>query len=113
MHSPTWLPAGVPPGLTRLRAHIAAFFAGAPLLFLGVVLGIAVVFRLAVGAVKPAVAAEEALPVAAPTSSAAARPEPRPAAEVGESPSSGTSPARREAPPPARGRAKHRRPKER
>jgi hypothetical protein len=56
------LPAGVPRGLSRLRLRIGHFFGEAPILFIGLVVGIAVVFRLGLGVVKPSVAEEEPAP---------------------------------------------------
>jgi hypothetical protein len=55
------LPAGVPRRLLVLRAHIAAFLDGAPLRFLGIVLAVALGFRLVIGALAeehPAAPAE-------------------------------------------------------
>lgn len=43
-----------------MRHRIAAFFGEAPLLFIGVVLGIAVLFRVGLDAVRPAPAEAEA-----------------------------------------------------
>jgi len=48
------LPAGVPRSLRHLPRRIAGIFEGAPVLFLGVVLGIALVFRLGIGLLRPA-----------------------------------------------------------
>lgn len=46
------VPAGVPRGLSRLRRRIAGTVSEGPFLFLGVVLGIALTFRVAIGWAK-------------------------------------------------------------
>lgn len=57
------LPAGVPLGFVRARYRIARLFSEAPLLFLGVVIGVALVFRVGIGAIRTA-SADEAEPQA-------------------------------------------------
>lgn len=47
------LPAGVPRGLLRMRDRARAFFADAPIFFISVVLGVALFFRVTIGAVRP------------------------------------------------------------
>lgn len=84
------LPAGLPRGFVRMRHRIAAFLGEAPLLFVGVVIGIAVLFRLAIGIVRPA-AADAETEAAAP--SGAVHEPPRLAAAEGSAP--------RPSPPPA------------
>lgn len=71
-----------------MRHRIAAFFGDAPLLFIGIVLGIAVVFRVGLDAVRPASAepASETAEAAAP-------------AAVHEAPRAPTAPASPPAPP--------------
>ena len=54
------LPAGVPRSLRHLPRRIAGVFVGAPVLFLGVVLGIALVFRVGIGLLRPDPTAEPA-----------------------------------------------------
>jgi len=58
------LPAGVPLGFVRARYRIARLFSEAPLLFLGVVIGVALVFRVGIGAIRTASADEEPPPQA-------------------------------------------------
>lgn len=53
------LPAGVPYGLSRFGQRVREAAANTPLFFIGAVIVIAVVFRVGIGAVKPAAAAEE------------------------------------------------------
>ena len=48
MPVPNVLPAGLPRGLVRVRQRLQGFFEGAPVLFIGVTLGVAVLFRLAI-----------------------------------------------------------------
>ena len=69
------LPAGVPRSLRHLPRRIAGVFEGAPVLFLGVVLGIALVFRLGIGLLRPEPTAEPAAFASVPsTRSAVAAP---------------------------------------
>jgi hypothetical protein len=42
----------VPRGLLRLRERVAAFLSGAPLLFIGIVIAVALCFRAGIGAIR-------------------------------------------------------------
>jgi len=85
------LPAGLPRSFIRMRHRIAAFLGEAPILFVGVVLGVAVLFRLAIDVVRPASA--DAEPETPAPSGAALHEPPRIAAAEGS--------AQRSSPPPA------------
>jgi hypothetical protein len=68
-----------------MREKVAGFLGQTPLLFLGIVLGIAVGFRLLIGALSPSPSADVAttaasVPHEAPSASAAGPPRPEPAA---------------------------------
>jgi hypothetical protein len=61
------LPAGVVVRLNRTRRRIAAALEGVPLLFVGIVLGVTLLFRLGIGALRPALPdAAAAAPKVAP-----------------------------------------------
>ncbi len=52
MELSTLVPAGVPRRLSRLKRRIGAIVSEGPLLFLGVVLAVALLFRIVVGLAK-------------------------------------------------------------
>lgn len=83
-----YLPASILRAFSMMWARVAAIFADAPFLFFGVVIGVAVLFRFTVGAVRDA----SVPPVVAPTF--VTGPEPGLAsASATTEPSSGPSPS--------------------
>lgn len=60
------LPAGVPGRFVQVRHRMAAFLHDAPLLFIGVVIAIAVLFRVTVGAIRSASAEPETSAIGSP-----------------------------------------------
>jgi hypothetical protein len=91
------LPAGVPRGLSFLKARIFARFEGAPLFFFAVVIGIALTFRVAIGWARSASDQPVAEPIAAKTAeprvsrSAGDGPRPDDVAPVTATPGAGTT----------------------